>query len=310
MGKAPSFPLYTADIIRDMSPLGALARGVWCTFLLHAHTAEPRGEITKTAGAWATMCGESIEGFEEALVELILNGTGDVEINGKPCNADVTVTLEGDSALHVTPGNGLKLSRNDYVTMVNRRMVRERKSKQNQRDRVRKHREKKAGKRESNASETRRNPVPSSSLSLDIDSYPPTPQNDPAPFVEESGCAAFEARFMPSYKTVLDAWRDERRTAGLTFVADPQTKDGASRLAVMIEREEVPVENVRKAMANLLSDEEARERYTLKGLANNLSIWIDGGKRNGKAGGGKHRRGGRTDQGECLERGAKAFEGL
>jgi uncharacterized protein YdaU (DUF1376 family) len=125
-----------------------------------------------------------------------------------------------------------------------------------------------------------------------------------------SGCSEFEARLLPSYQAVLDAWREERGKAELAYVPDPQTKDGAARLAAMIERGETAEGDVRKAMANLLSDTEARERYTLKGLSNNLSLWIDGGKRGGKGGNGRPRRGGPPDQGTLLEKGAKAFEGL
>lgn len=139
----------------------------------------------------------------------------------------------------------------------------------------------------------------------EIDSSPPTPLPDVG-----SGCAEFEARLLPSYQAVLDAWREERGKAELAYVPDPQTKDGAARLATMIERGDTAEGDVRKAMANLLSDTEARERYTLKGLANNLSIWIDGGKRGGKGGNGRPRRGGPPDQGELLSKGAKAFEGL
>jgi len=155
MAKAPSFPMYTADIIRDTADLGALARGVWHTFLMHAHTAEPRGELTKPVGSWATMCGATIDELNQALTEIIANETGNVTLNGKPL-----------SALHVTVGNDLKLSRNDILCVLCRRMVRERKVKENQRDRVRRHREKAKPESECNGDVTPGKGLPSSSSSF------------------------------------------------------------------------------------------------------------------------------------------------
>jgi hypothetical protein len=108
---------------------------------------------------------------------------------------------------------------------------------------------------------------------------------------------------------VLDAWREEREKAALTFVADPQTKDGAAKLSSMIEAGQVDLKSIWKAMVHLLADEESRSKYTLKGLANNLSIWIDGGNQNGgKNNGGKPRKNHGTSAN--LERGNQQLEGL
>jgi hypothetical protein len=107
-----------------------------------------------------------------------------------------------------------------------------------------------------------------------------------SPPVDMSSCEKTERGFSPHYQQALDAWKEEREKVGLTFVADPQTKDGARIIAGMIENGQANLGAVRKAMENLLANEEARSTYTLKGLANNLSTWIDGG---GKSGG-KNRR--------------------
>jgi hypothetical protein len=127
----------------------------------------------------------------------------------------------------------------------------------------------------------KQNPTPSVSVStsvIDIDkelsiSIPPTPQAKPPSAVDQ-----FEAQFGQNYQPLLDDWRDARKSVGYRFVCDRQTQSGAVDLAQRIDAGEITLADAAKAMRNLMADKEARDKYTLKGLANNLSTWIVRGK--------------------------------
>lgn len=49
-GKAPSFPFYPADFMRDMQTCTAAARGVWITLLCEMHFASRRGYLVHANG--------------------------------------------------------------------------------------------------------------------------------------------------------------------------------------------------------------------------------------------------------------------
>lgn len=95
----------------------------------------------------------------------------------------------------------------------------------------------------------------------------------------------FAEQFTPEYSEVLSEWEKARKASGLSFVRDRKTQSGASRIAQMVRVGEITIEQARNAMASLLLDSEARGKYTLDGLANNISVWVDGGPAKNSASG-------------------------
>ena len=91
---------------------------------------------------------------------------------------------------------------------------------------------------------------------------------------EQKNCSNFESQFSPTNQVVLGAWRSARDAAGLRYVGDMQTKNGAAAISAMVDSGEVEIVAVEAAMKNLMKDADAREKYTLNGLARNLSQWI------------------------------------
>lgn len=144
MSKAPSFPLYPADIIRDTRILSLEAKGAWCDFLFFAHSSDHRGKLTYTVSGWARLWGCDVATAQRCINEIKDTNIGNVTI----CN--------------------------DEVTLTNRRMVKEEKIKEQTKLRVRRHRET----HQCNADETPMYSAPSFSSSLESkileDSLPST----------------------------------------------------------------------------------------------------------------------------------------
>ena len=86
---------------------------------------------------------------------------------------------------------------------------------------------------------------------------------------------SFEGHFDPVKDQVLAAWKRQRESAGLAFVRDPRTLEAAVEAANLIGSGDADLEILEKGMENLLRDPEAREKWGLRGLVNNLSRWID-----------------------------------
>ena len=53
MAKAPSFPFYPDDFLRDMLPHSLEIRGAWITILNILHSAEKRGILTLELSEWS-----------------------------------------------------------------------------------------------------------------------------------------------------------------------------------------------------------------------------------------------------------------
>jgi hypothetical protein len=92
----------------------------------------------------------------------------------------------------------------------------------------------------------------------------------------------FAEQFTAEYDLVLSGWKEARRAAGLSFVKDRRTLCGASTLSRMLREKEITLEQISQAMVNLMQNTTERTRYTLDGLANNLSLWVDGGPQDAK----------------------------
>lgn len=130
MGKAPAFQFYPGDWIQDTRILTPLTRGIWIDMLCFMWRSNERGKV---------------EGTPEQLARMLSCKQEEIEISIK----ELSVTKIAD----VTNGNGC-------VTVINRRMFREEKTRTSTRCRVQKFRN--AGvKRSCNESVT----VPSSSSS-------------------------------------------------------------------------------------------------------------------------------------------------
>lgn len=97
MAKAPTFPMYVRDWLVDTERLSLAAQGAWMRICCNLHLAEPRGELTLKLHGWGRMMGCGPRRAQHILNELHVTGTS-----------------------HVTNGD-------EGVTVMCRRMVRERK---------------------------------------------------------------------------------------------------------------------------------------------------------------------------------------
>lgn len=135
----PSSPFYWNDYYRDTRLLSPTARGIWMDILCLLHESGRRGKMTLTMEQWLrwVTCPQAL--FEQSLQEIHEQEVGDVTFGHN----------------QVTP----------YVTVENRRMSREEKSRKD--DRLRKQRERGHGHVTGNVTPpvTRFSTAPSSSSS-------------------------------------------------------------------------------------------------------------------------------------------------
>ena len=132
MGKMPATQFYVMDFMSDAAGLTASSCGVWIRCLCYLHRTNPRGEFTTTKQAWARKCSCTVREFEKFLEENTTEHIADIK------NAD-----------------------NGMVTVVSRRMVRER----NEREKANIRQKRFQEKRKSNATDEKLTPPSSSSSS-------------------------------------------------------------------------------------------------------------------------------------------------
>ncbi len=139
MGKAPASQFYWGDLRRDVEYhlMSFEARGVWVEMLTCMWDARERGKIEGTLEQLSILIGCPLDKLTNAVREINVTKTGDVT-------------------------NG-----NEIVTIINRRMFREEKSRISTRLRVKHHRDEKE-KRDSNANVTLASSSSSSSSSSSI----------------------------------------------------------------------------------------------------------------------------------------------
>ncbi len=126
MAKLPFMQLFTGDWLKDplLSLCAPATRGIWIDLICAMHECDRSGEIHGTREQLARVARCSPAEIDAALNDLRDSGAADVkscDANVTACNANVTL-------------------RNDVVTVINRRMQREHKSRNNSMLRVRKHR--------------------------------------------------------------------------------------------------------------------------------------------------------------------------
>jgi len=109
MSKAPSFPFYPDDFLRDMLEHSLEIRGAWITILNKLHSAERRGILNLNLSEWSRIFGENEEKTNEILLKLNEKKVGDFKFS------------------------------NGNITVISRRMVREEKAKENNRLRQKRH---------------------------------------------------------------------------------------------------------------------------------------------------------------------------
>ncbi len=79
-----------------------------------------------------------------------------------------------------------------------------------------------------------------------------------------------------NYLSILNCWKEARNNAGLAAgLIGENSKKGALKLASAIDKSEITLADVRRAIHSLLNDTEKRKTYSLLGLANNIEIWLN-----------------------------------
>jgi hypothetical protein len=111
MSKAPAFQFYPGDYIQDTRALSLAARGAWQDLLCFMWRSEEKGKLSYSIEGYSHLFGTSIEETKRVIDELV---------SLKICNT-------------VTECNG-------NVTLINRRMVRDEKARQQTNDRVKRFR--------------------------------------------------------------------------------------------------------------------------------------------------------------------------
>jgi len=163
--KQPAMQFYVGDWLRDVAPLTAAECGAWINVLCYLHDREPRGEATHTLERWAQImhvedaqAADLIGRLAETEVANVFGPDGQALRGRYACNA-----LR--NAL-VTPRNAAENGRcNAGITLVSRRMVRERKKLSSNALRQRRHRDRRKDVTPRNADQNGESNAPSSSSS-------------------------------------------------------------------------------------------------------------------------------------------------
>lgn len=176
---APAFQWYPADWMRKTRGLSPAAKGVWIDLICQMWWEDDQCSITGSASKLARVCGCSASELVSAITELK---------NEKIC--DVNGEFDGEC--------------NGVVTVMSRRMRKDRDNRENTRKRVQRHRnvQGKNGKRNGNV--TQMFDLSSSSSSCTKVHSPPTPQG-----VEGED-------FLPDWKPLQDALLATGKCPGVT----------------------------------------------------------------------------------------------
>ena len=118
MGKAPAFQFYVRDWLSDpqLRQCSFVVRGMWIDFLCYMWEAPEKGVLRGTISSLSRLIGAAPEEMKTFMAECLKYQFASVT-----CNGDVT-------------------NCNSEVTLINRRMVREEKTRNDTKLRVRKHR--------------------------------------------------------------------------------------------------------------------------------------------------------------------------
>lgn len=148
----PSSPFYWNDYYRDTRVLTLPTRAIWMDMLCRAHESHTRGQIRLSVGAWARWCACKVEDITLA----------EIELRHHP---DVGLIMKET----VDPSDPYNYESNVFLTVTNRRMVREALFKENNAERQDRFRKKRTDNEEVTLDVTplsrTSNIVPSSSLS-------------------------------------------------------------------------------------------------------------------------------------------------
>jgi len=117
----PSSPFYWNDYYRDTRVLTLDTRAIWMDMLCRAHESITRGRVTLTVDEWAQWCACGQPQILEAEAELRRHGVGNVSRKVTPRNAQSNEKSNAQS----------NAKSNVYITVINRRMVREEEFKKN-----------------------------------------------------------------------------------------------------------------------------------------------------------------------------------
>ncbi len=110
MGKAkpPAMQFYVRDWHIDTDGLTVAAKGAWISILCKLHLAKKRGKMTRTPAAWARTCGTTVEEVMELLKELNCEKCANVTF----CHTQVTVmSRRMDRERKEKEGNALRKRR-------------------------------------------------------------------------------------------------------------------------------------------------------------------------------------------------------
>ena len=214
MGKQPAFQFYPNDWSRDLEEHPLEIEGAWIRICCKLWWADERGKLHRTIEQWAR-----ILRIPSSDAIRIINYIKDYNIGNVTCNADVTQC-------------------NSSVTVINRRMYREHKDRENTRLRVRRHRKKRNGNGISNANitlpsssssskekETKAKKVASLSAPLKVlfdvfwKAYPKK--------VDKQDCVKWFKKHNPSPDLVhgmvesIEVWRESKQWEDMQFIPSP-----------------------------------------------------------------------------------------
>jgi len=143
----PFMQFYPADYIRDTRRLDPSTRGHWVDLLCAMWDAPKRGQLYWTVGAFSRHLGVSVETARQVLVSLLDTNTADGEFVGDadgPCPVDCKSDHRGDEE-DIRSGACFGFVRNcqEHVRLLNRRMVKDEKTREDNRKYKKKSRDRK-----------------------------------------------------------------------------------------------------------------------------------------------------------------------
>ena len=290
--KKPYMPVFTGDLIQDTRCLSPAARGIWYDFLLFAWRDGQVGSITLTWLDWARQLSCTVEEAQEAICELVRKRICDCLVDG--FEVDPEVNFE---TLSVTCHGDVRKSHNE-ITVINRRMHREHKDRENARLRKQKQRERE-GHGQCHENVTLPLPYPYSSTREEYvfsqgekplgrtDENPPVPTaaNFPPDKAGRESAEEYHAKYM--------AWAKARTEA---LLAEKRKPWEAAYPAVDLEMETA------KALNYLDANPAKRKRNLLRYLTNWLSRTQERGGSRKPAGYGGGNGQGLFDRGEASKK--------
>jgi len=123
LGKRPADQFYYGDYLRDTRALSLTARGAWMDILCSMHFSDPRGRLSMTVESYSNLLGADFSTTSSVLLEIVALKVADCIVDGRILNPELIQDYADPNNLNIR----VVTNHNGRVTLVNRRMDKEEK---------------------------------------------------------------------------------------------------------------------------------------------------------------------------------------